>query len=120
MDNLKTPEDIYKLVWKSEMENEDGSFNRENIVNTLYSYAALLNNNRILYEYITNGYVSDPRAYVSQVMQAADEYTASIVETSLQDVIQDLLDTGQKVENLSDRTEFYESAFNRFLSRGVM
>ena len=116
MDTMKTPQEVYDLVWKEYMENEDGSLNKQRVVEALYSYAATVKNNSILYEYLSDGHITDPHTPVSMVMQASDDLIANLLSTTLQDVIQDLFVKGTMIEDPADRTLFYETAFNRLLT----
>ena len=117
MDKLKTPQEVYDLIWKEDMEDGAGELNRQKVIEALYSYAATISNNSILYEYITDGHVTDPYTPVSVVMQASDELLSGIIVSNMQDLVQDLLDKGSMVVNKADRTVFYEAAFERMLTR---
>lgn len=109
--NLRDPDEVYELIWKPSVENEDGTLNVQAVKETLYSFGAMLHNNQILYTYLTDGEIEDPFTNPEEVMEAADKYAASVVDDSIAAFATEINDTAQQIEDREQRLSFIEEIF---------
>lgn len=109
--NLRDPDEVYELIWKPSVENEDGTLNVQAVKETLYSFGAMLHNNQILYTYLTDGEIEDPFTNPEEVMEAADKFAASVVDDSIAAFATEINDTAQQIEDREQRLSFIEEIF---------
>lgn len=116
-DNLRTPEEVYDIFWKEQVEDSDGNLDMQAVKEVLYSFAAMLNNNQYLYTYLTDGEITDPFSDAGEVMRAADEFTANTADEITQSLVQQINDTAAQIEDPENRLKYIESTFEAVLTK---
>lgn len=75
----------YDSFWKSIVENEDGSLNKEQIIKELCDYSRFLKETRVVYCHITNNRISKPNTLAREVIGQYED----ILEDRIQEAIED-------------------------------
>lgn len=86
-----TVDESWELLWLP-MVMDNGKMDAETVKVLLHDYGVLLNNNAILFPYLTANRIRDPQHDLEEVIQIADECTANDVDEGVRQVLDIVFD----------------------------
>lgn len=113
---VNTELDEYNMMWKSHIENEDGSINWDNLKQVLAEHTSLKSDFAFLVQYAT-GELNDSETAMDEVTQTMDDLVSDILDSGISGELNNVLEamdddpemtTEEIYELISMRKELYD------------